>query len=629
MFQGLLEMAGEMFSGLAFTVVISLTVSLLVAVFLVPVLSSHYFPLVTRKQKPLKSVFAPVDRVFERFFINLDNLYRRSVRWVLHHKALVISSLTVLFLGSLALIPVIGWVFMPDQEQDSVTINATLPMGTPLKETEETLRLIENIVKQEVRGYERIMLNSGGGGMMGTGGNSNSGSVRINLPEFDQRIDTAEDIKAKMRAHFNEFPGVSITFSGGGGMMGGAGTPIDIVLRTDDLVKGKAMAERIAALIREKVVNAAEPQVDLKDGLPQIEIALDRDKMYALGLNTYTVGNEIKAAVDGVTATRYKSGGSDYDVVLILAEADRSTRPALDHIFINSQVAGRVPLSNFASYVEGTGPLTINRENQSRVIHITAGAKRGSKINVLEEEVRNLITAEIPAEDDVIVEYAGDNSEMLKLMGNFVLIITVAIFLVFGVMASLFESFRDPFIVIFTIPLSVIGIVAIYLITGEPFNILTAVGLLVLVGVIVNNGIVLVDYTNLLRKRGLPLGDACVEAAGNRLRPILMTTLTTILGLVPMAFFPGEGSEMVGPIGKTVLGGLSFGTLMTLFLMPTVYYIMNRRSDERVARAEARRERIAAGLTRKQAEAMAAAARGADTAAVPEEEHSYNEEAQL
>ena len=291
----------------------------------------------------------------------------------------------------------------------------------------------------------------------------------------------------------------------------------------------------------------------------------------------------------------------------MLAEADRSTRPALDHIFVNSQMTGqRVPLSSFAEYVEGTGPLSIARENQTRTIHVTAGSRPGAKLNDIEAKVRALITREIPAENDVIIEITGGNSEMLKMMQRFVLIITVAIGLVFGIMASLFESFRDPFIVILTIPLSVIGIVAIYLITGDIFNILTAVGLLVLVGVIVNNGIVLVDYTNMLRKRGLSLHDACVEAAGNRLRPILMTTLTTVLGLVPMAFFPGEGSEMTGPIGKTVFGGLSFGTLMTLFLMPSVYYIINKRSDERAARWEARRERIAAGLTRKQAKERAA-----------------------
>jgi HAE1 family hydrophobic/amphiphilic exporter-1 len=184
---------------------------------------------------------------------------------------------------------------------------------------------------------------------------------------------------------------------------------------------------------------------------------------------------------------------------------------------------------------------------------------------------------------------------MIDMFKNFIILMIVAVALVFGIMASLFESFRKPFIIILTIPLAVIGIVAIYLATKTIFNVMTAVGLLVLIGVITNNGIVLVDYTDLLRKRGYSLHDACVEAAGNRLRPILMTTLTTVVGLIPMAFFPGEGSEMVAPIGKTVLGGLSFGTLMTLFLMPTIYAIINKHSDERAARAEARREQIAAG----------------------------------
>ncbi|MDR0629347.1 MAG: efflux RND transporter permease subunit [Treponema sp.] len=599
-FQGLLEMAGEMFAGLAFTVVISLAISLITAIVLVPVLSSHYLPLVTRKQKPLRGPLVVLDRAFEGFFNRLDASYRWAVDKVLRYKLVVILLLLGLFGGSIFMIPRIGWVFMPEQAADSVSINVTLPMGSPLPETEAILQRVQAIVEKEVQGYERLVLNAGGGGMMGSGGSSNTGSLRINLPEFDKRIDSADTIKTKMRSHFNEFPGVSFAF-GGGGMGMGSGNPIDIVIRTDDLVKGKGIAEKIAALLRERIPEAREPRVDLEDGLPQIEIEIDRDRLYALGLNTYTVGNEIKAAVDGITATRYKSSGHDYDVVLVLAEADRSTRPALDHIFVNSQVAGRVPLSNFASYQEGTGPMTIRRENQSRVIHVTAGAVPGTKINLLESQVRALITAEIPAEDDVIIEYAGDNAEMMRMMSRFVLIMVVAVFLVFGVMASLFESFKDPFIIIFTIPLSVIGIVAIYLITGTTFNILTAVGLLVLMGVIVNNGIVLVDYTNLLRKRGLSLHQACVEAAGNRLRPILMTTLTTILGLVPMAFFPGEGSELVAPIGKTVLGGLSFGTLMTLFLMPTTYAIMNKRSDERKARAEARRERIAAGISKKQA----------------------------
>ncbi|GHU04247.1 multidrug ABC transporter [Spirochaetia bacterium] len=608
MFQGLLEMAGEIFAGLAFTVVISLSSSLLVAVFLVPVLSSHYFPLVTRKQKPLKGFLVPIDNAFAAFFAGLDNLYRRAVRKVLKHKVITIVAILALFIVSIRMIFVVGWVFMPSQEADSVSISVTLPLGTPLPETEATLRRIETIVKNEVQGYERLTLNAGsGGGMAGMfgGSGSNSGSLAIKLPKFEDRIDNADAIKAKMRRHFNEFPGVSISLGGGGGgMMMGSSSPIDIVLRVENLVKGKALAEEIAELLM-TLDDVTESHVDMTDGLPQYEIMLDRDRVYALGLNTITIGNEIKASVDGITATRYKEGGNTYDVIMILAEADRSSRPALDQIFVNSPTSGRVPLSNFASYAEGTGPMSINRENQSRVIHVTAGAKPGTKVNQLEDQVRNLITASIPADDEVIIEYAGDNTEMINMMKNFALIMVVAIALVFGIMASLFESFRDPFIIILTIPLAIIGVVAIYLITGEMFNIMTAVGLLVLLGIIVNNGIILVDYTNLLRKRGYSLTEACVEAAGSRLRPILMTTLTTILGLAPMAFFPGEGSEMVSPIGKTVLGGLSFGTLMTLFLMPTIYAIVNKHSDERMARAEARRERIAAGVTKKQAQKVA------------------------
>ncbi|MCL2184283.1 MAG: efflux RND transporter permease subunit [Treponema sp.] len=597
MFQGLLELAGELFSGLAFTVVISLGISLFTAIFLVPVLCSHYLPIVTRKQVPLKGILAKVDSKFENFFIWLETKYKNAVRKVLNKKLLVISVLSVLLVISIILIQIIGWEFMPQQESDNVNITATLPMGTALQETEAVLRQLQIIVEREVKGYKRIVLRAGGGGFMGFGGNSsNSGSLRINLPEFSQRIETANEIQDMLRPYFNQFPGVMFSFGGGmGGMMGGGNT-VDIILRTDNLQKGKEIGERMSMLLKEHLSEyVTEPSVDLRDGLPQYEIVLDRQKMYALGLNALTIGNEIRAAVDGVTATKYKASGKDYDVILILAEADRNTLPSLDNIFINSQMAGRVPLSSFVHYQEGTGPLSISRENQSRVIHVTAGARPGAKTNQLQSLVEDLMRREIPIEDDVIIEYGGANADMIKMFSRFILICVIAIFLVFGIMASLFESFRSPFIIILTIPLSVIGIVAIYLITDTIFNVLTAVGLLVLIGIITNNGIILVDYTNLLRKRGYPLNEAIIEAARSRLRPILMTTVTTVLGLVPMAFFPGEGTELVAPIGKTVLGGLSFGTLMTLFLMPVMYAIINKYSDKRASKAQERRDKIAAG----------------------------------
>jgi HAE1 family hydrophobic/amphiphilic exporter-1 len=383
--------------------------------------------------------------------------------------------------------------------------------------------------------------------------------------------------------------------------MGGGSSPIDILVKTEDLVKGKAIADRIASLLKDRLPEVTEPTVDLKDGLPQLELKLDRERLYSLGLNTYTIGQEIKAAVDGVTATQYRIGGTDYDVVIILARDDRDSLPDLDHVFVMNAAGQRIALSSFAHYEKTTGPIDINRENQVRVVHVRAGTIPGMPLDKVEAKVRALVAAEIPAEEDVVIEYGGDFQELMKYMTRFILIMVIAVLLVFGVMASQFESFRDPFIIIFTVPLSLVGIIWIYFLTGDQFNILTAVGLLVLVGIIVNNGIVLVDYTNMLRKRGLSLNDAVITAAGNRLRPILMTTLTSIIGLVPMAFFPGEGSELVAPIGKTVFGGLAFGSVMTLFLMPSIYAIFNRLSDKRAAKAEARRERIAAGITRKQA----------------------------
>ncbi|MDR1148028.1 MAG: efflux RND transporter permease subunit [Spirochaetaceae bacterium] len=603
MFQGLLEMAGEMFAGLAFTVVFSLTISLFTALFLVPILSSHYLPLLTRKQAPLKGRLGVVDKYFERFFSGMDDGYRKLVSKILRHKRIVVGVLFLMFVGSIMLVPKIGWVFMPEEAADSVTVNITMPLGTALEETQKTLNQVQAIVKNELvkdgqQAYDRIILNAGGGNGLFGGGSTNAGSLRINLLDFDDQIMTADEVQAVIRPYFNQFPGVQFRFSSGN-MMGGSSNPIDIVLHTNDLVKGKTIADKISDLLSERIDAVTEPQVSLDDGLPQIEIDLNRERMYALGLNAYTVGNEINAAVAGITASQFTEGNDDLDIVLILAEADRNSRPDLDHIFVRSSITGlRVPLSNFASYKEGTGPMTISREDQGRVIHITAGIKPGTKLNDVETQIQDMIKAEIPAEEDVIITYEGDNAEMVKMAMNFMLIMIVAVALVFGVMASLFESFRDPFIIIFTIPLSFIGVVAIYLITGDRFNILTAVGILVLLGVIVNNGIVLVDYTNLLRKRGFGLEEACVEAAGNRLRPILMSTLTTVLGLAPMAFFPGAGSEMVAPIGKTVFGGLTFGTVMTLFLMPAIYAKINKHDDERRAIADMKREGIASGLSK-------------------------------
>ena len=582
MFSGGLGMVGQIFSGLTFTIVFSLVCSLAVAIILVPVLASKYLKLNDIAGTRKDGIVGIIDNAMTRFFNAMDNGYAKCVKAVLHHKALFLLSILALLIVSFMLIPKVGFVFMPGEASNNVTVQVEMPKGTKLEVTDEVIRQMEAIALQEIKGIKTTTISSGSSGMFG-GSSSNSGSLTINLYPFSERqegYDSDVTAKEKLRKYFSQFPGASFSFGNSGMMIGG--NNVDIVIKSDDLVLAKKTSEEIINILKTKASDyVTEPTSDMEDGLPQVDIIVDRERMYNLGLNIYSVSNEIKANINGLTASRFQDGGSEIDIIIGLDEADRSKLTDLEQIFVTNSSGQRIPLANFATYRESTSPVAINRENQTRIIHVTANANPKISISVVQAEVEKVIKENLPLDENVSISYEGSNKELMDALSQFAVIILMAVILVFAVMASQFESFKDPFIVIFTIPLSVIGIVAIYLVTGIPFSVITAVGLLILVGIIVNNGIVLVDYTNLLRKRGQNLEDACVNAAKNRLRPILMTTLTTVLSLVPMAFFPGEGSEMVQPIGQTVFGGLTFGTLMTLFLMPTLYFIFNKKGEKK------------------------------------------------
>jgi hydrophobic/amphiphilic exporter-1 (mainly G- bacteria), HAE1 family len=277
---------------------------------------------------------------------------------------------------------------------------------------------------------------------------------------------------------------------------------------------------------------------------------------------------------------------------------DRNKLPDIDKIFVMNSAGKRIPLANIAHYERSTGPLTIQRENQGRIIHVTGGVVPGTDIQSAEMEIRALITREIPADENLVIEFSGDYANIIKFGNRLIILFIISILLVYGIMASLFENFLDPFIIMFTLPLTVTGVVVIHILTNLNFSMFTLIGLITLAGVVVNNGIVLVDYTNLMRKRGMKLFDAIPYAGGHRLRPVLMTSLTTILALVPLAFDKGEGIDLIRPIGITILGGLSVSTLFTLFLIPLIYsYFMQFADRLHIKRAakwqkkmEARRE---------------------------------------
>ncbi len=576
MFRQKLEMIGILFSSFSLVIIIALSTSLFVAMFLVPVLTSKYLPVYTNRQRHLKNnVLQKLDDGMEKMFEGLERGYKNALGAVLDHKIITIVIIAALFFGSLMIAPRVGFTLMPETKDDTVEVNVKLPQGTTLSVTKEVLAELEEIVKAEIPSFKDITITAGSGGFFG-GSASNEGSITVVLPDFEDRIYDSDQVKQVLRAHFNDFPGAELSFDYGHSMTRRMfGQPIDIVIKSNDLDRAYDTGLVIQELLNE-VPEIAETRINMEKGLPQIEVGIDRERAAAFGLSVNDIGSEIDAAVGGMTATLFRTEGDEYDVVVILTEEDRQSIPDLERIFVMSSRGDRIPVSNVATLSRGEGPVDINREDQSRTVHVTGSLLPRVKTNEVQDNIEGLILGNIVQDEDLSIQYEGDIGNMMKYLPTLLAIGIIALFLVYGVMAAQFESFLDPFIMFFTIPTAIIGIVGMYLITGMQFTLYTAVGGVMLLGIVVNTGIVLVDYTNLLRSRGMSIREACIEAGGHRLRPILMTTFTTMLAMVPMGFFSGEGSELVQPIGRTVIGGLGASMIMTLFLIPVLYAIFNR-----------------------------------------------------
>jgi len=583
-FKDKLGMLGQLFGDIIFTIVISLLSSLVVAIFLVPVLASKYLPLSTRKEKPLKNkALIAMDGAVESVLSGINRGYEKILRAGIAHRLTVVIIVVGCFFLSIAFIPRMNISLMPFTEDASVTLKVELPIGTKLSETKAVMLRLEEYAMAEIEGAETVITTVGGGGRFG-GSTTYAGELSISLPDYGERIDDVDTMKAKLRAHFSEFPNATMSFSKGRMRQMAGGSDVDIAINTQDLDAGIAMAHSLIDLISEKVPDIEDVAMDLTEGLPEVEVIIDRDRAYAFGVSVKAIAAEIDASVDGVVATTYRDSGEEYSVKLFLEESDRQKVPDLERIYVQG-ASGLYAVANFATLQKGVGPVSISRENQSRVIHVTADLSSDRRAGDVEQEIDALIADNIVVPDGITLTQSGSWGEVMETGGVFLLIITMALLLVFGVMAGQYESFKDPIINMFTIPLLLIGVVAVYIISGETLTMFTAMGVVMLIGIVVNNGIVLVDYTNLLVRRGEPVREACVTAGVSRLRPILMTTLTTILGLMPMAFSSGENSQMLKPIGLTVLGGLTSATLITLFFIPVMYSFFNEHRGHKAKEA--------------------------------------------
>ena len=563
-----LKEMGLMFNDLIFTVVISISVSLLVAVTLVPCLSGAVLKLNTRKQKPIKTEFLRIiDEKIESFLCFIENKYKAALEYCLSHRLIIILLVVLILVFSLLQFSGIGMnMYVRMRTDDNVTLNVALPRGTAIDVTEKILFDIEEVVKREIEGYRNIVLTASRSG-------TNQGSIQITLPPPAQQIDTPDTIIRKLTPFLNSIPGTRISFRAGRGM--GNTTPVDVAVSSKNYEALMRTAEEIQHIMLTYLPEIENPVVNLDEGSPQLQIEIDRDRASSFGLSLSSIAAEIRAAIDGEIATTMSHGSRLINIQVRLNDEDRQGMPNLDAISVISRSGTRVSLSNVAKISEGRAPSSIRRERQERVLRITGGLEPGIAATDMQRRLVDTVNEHMVTREGVNVRYLGEASEIQSYTSLYVLIVLSAIFLIFGIMASQFESFVDPLIIFFSIPLLFIGVIWIYKLSGQAMTMFSIVGIIACVGVVINNGIVLVDYTNTLCARGMQVREACIESGRRRLRPILMTSLTTILGMAPIAFFPGAGADTIQPIGKTFVGGLFVSTFMTIFVTPIMYSVLN------------------------------------------------------
>ena len=471
----------------------------------------------------------------------------------------------------LVFLPKLTIVFSPAMSDNSVRIDITMPLGTKFEETEKVVNELATYAEKELK-VKYIIATTGSG--MGFSSSSKSYKASLSITLLDEGGDNSKAVKSKMRACLKNYPKASFTFEQGQRM--GERSDIDVTITSNNYAGMEKTAKQILDILKSDVPEVLEPTSDTDDRLPQVEISIDRARAASFGISVKAIGTEIRDAMKGYAATTYRIGGNEYDVWLRYAESDRSKIADIDRIFLLSSSGEKIPLSSLATVTVGKGPLSIHRTDQARTIDITGDLAPGKQANKVEQKIQTLVKDRMVIPDDVYVKYTGSWSELAGLSSSLLYIILLAILLVWGVMAGQYESWKDPFINLTTIPVMLIGVLAAYYFKGQNISMFTMLGIVMLIGIVVNNGILLVDATNLLRSRGAKLMDACIEGATSRFRPVILTAGTTIVGEIPMAYFPSDNSDITQPIGLAVLGGMITATFITMVLVPVVYYIFNK-----------------------------------------------------
>ncbi len=571
-------MSGLIFRQMAYVVSFALLCALVVALTLIPMLASRFLRFQSAEHYKDESRLHRLYSYSEDAFRAVEQRYAKLLDWALHHRKTVIVSVLALFVLSLILVRFVGVELMPAADEGEVRIDLEMAVGTRLELMDQATRAVEEIVRREVPELVSMMSHVGGGGWHASGGHT--ADLRVRLVPRNERRRSSEQVANALRKALKDLPGVTIRTRAGQGLFilrlgATSDTAIDVEIRGYDLATANMLAQRVNEALK-RIPSITDTRISREEGSPEQIIRINREKAADLGLSVTRIGEALQTVVGGTRASYYRDGGKQYAIVVRLSEEDRKNLgELLDLTVINSR-GEPVILRNVVDTIDEEGPVRIERKDQERIITINVnytGTDMGSVIEAIRKELR-----QIPVPKDFAILFGGDYEEQQKAFRELLIGLVLAIFLIYMVMAGQFESFRDPFVVLFSIPMALIGITVTMILTGTIFSMQAFIGCIILAGIVVNNAILIVDYTNRLRReKGLELYEAIRLAGSRRLRPILMTTLTTVLGLMPLAIGLGEGGETQTPLARVVIGGLLSSSLITLVLIPVVYSIFERK----------------------------------------------------
>ncbi|MGB8952328.1 MAG: efflux RND transporter permease subunit [Candidatus Aminicenantales bacterium] len=575
-------MTGIMFKQLSYVVSFSLFCSLVVALTLVPLLSSRVLRVTTIADSTHKSWRVKLFRRTGLYFTIIENKYKELLHYSLNHRTLVLGIAGALFVGSLFLIRLVGNEFMPAADEGEVRVSGEMEVGTRLGIMEEKFQTIAAIVKKEVPEAQSMVESVGGSGFRSSG--SHIGEIRISLVPEKMRSRSSDDVSDSLRQKLSGIPGVRTRIRSGQGLfilrMGqSGGDRVQIEIRGYDLETADALAQQVMALV-EKVDGVTDARLSRESGTPEEIIVIDRQKTADMKLTVSQIAYTLQTFLSGTQASNFREGGEEFWIRVQVQDAEKMSLDDLLDLTLTNSEGQPVMLKNVVSVRPRKGPVQIERKDQERIITVSAnisGRDMGSIISDIRERLRSL-----PVPRDFNILFTGDYEEQQKAFRELLFGLILALLLVYMIMASLYESLRGPFIVMFSIPLAVIGVIWMLFLTNTTFNVQSYIGCIMLGGIVVNNAILLVDYTNLLRRRdGFPMREAIEEAGRRRLRPILMTATTTIMAMIPLALGLNEGGEAQAPLARAVIGGLLSSTLITLVIVPVVYSIFEGMHKEK------------------------------------------------